>query len=520
MFKRKFMKGDRPKRPAKLAPQGPVGTVKKVGKYAYDASYDRFADYLPKHMAPIVEQEAGDFVRERRQSFGRGTQSFSSRAPQRTRTAESRGGFDARERYQEGGDRPRYDRPMSGGSRFGRSGGRGFGGGRPSRFGGRSGGSRFNNPNMIRGPQGQLIDISKFVNKADVKEEVEVYTPTHHFTDFEVSEGLKTNIVAKGYKVPSPIQDKSIPVVLTGRDVVGIANTGTGKTAAFLIPLIDKVFKDPKQQVLIMAPTRELAIQIDDEFRAFSRGMKLFSVCCVGGEYIGKQLRELKYFNNFIIGTPGRLKDLIERGRINLASFNSVVLDEADRMLDMGFIGDMRYIMSLMPKERHTLFFSATLSPEIEKLIHEFLNDPVRISVKTRDTSKAVDQDIVRTEGRNKIDVLMDLLQDPEFSKVLIFGRTKHGVEKLGIMLQKLGLKAVSIHGDKNHAQRQRALKMFKENAVQVLIATDVAARGLDIPNVTHVINFDIPQSYEDYVHRIGRTGRGGKTGKALTFID
>jgi len=173
-----------------------------------------------------------------------------------------------------------------------------------------------------------------------------------------------------------------------------------------------------------------------------------------------------------------------------------------------------------MPKERHTLFFSATLSPEIEKLIHEFLNDPVRISVKTRDTSKAVDQDIVRTEGRNKIDVLMDLLQDPEFSKVLIFGRTKHGVEKLGIMLQKLGLKAVSIHGDKNHAQRQRALKMFKENAVQVLIATDVAARGLDIPNVTHVINFDIPQSYEDYVHRIGRTGRGGKTGKALTFID
>ncbi len=586
------MKGDRPKRPAKLAPSGPVGTVKKVGKYAYDASYDRFADYLPKHMAPIVEQEVGDFARERRSSGRGGFQSKTvygsartgagSRAPSASSTSAgsrfgaptrsvypsrsastsrstsvgSRGSFDAREQYGLYGDNAergrgervdrgeRFERSERGGSRgyssqsrgysagrdFSSRGGSRFGGGSrfssgPSRFGGRSsggrsGGGRFSNPNMIRGPQGQLIDISKFVNKAEVKEEVEVYTPTHHFTDFEISEGLKTNIVRKGFVNPSPIQDKSIPVVLTGRDVVGIANTGTGKTAAFLIPLIDKVLKNPKEQVLIMAPTRELAIQIDEEFRNFSKGLKLFSVCCVGGEYIGKQLRELKYFNNFIIGTPGRLKDLIERGRINLATFGSVVLDEADRMLDMGFINDMRYIMNLMPKPRHTLFFSATLSPEIEKLIHEFLNDPVRISVKTRDTSKAVDQDIVRTEGRNKIDVLHDLLRDPEFSKVLIFGRTKHGVEKLGLMLQKLGITVASIHGDKNHAHRQRALRMFKENAVQALIATDVAARGLDIPNVTHVINFDIPQSYEDYVHRIGRTGRGGKTGKALTFID
>lgn len=533
MFKKKFIKGDRPKRPAKLAPSGPVGTVKKVGKYAYDASYDRFADYLPKHMTPIVEQEAGNFARERgrapsRSSSG-GYQSrtvYGSARPSSAPAgrpaygAQRSGGFDARERYQEDGPRGGGRGFESRAPRFGGS-SRFQSGGRPSRYGGRTGGgSRFSNPNMIRGPQGQLIDISKFVNKAEVKEEVEVYVPQHEFTDFEISDSLKANIVKKGYKVPSPIQDKSIPVVLSGRDIVGIANTGTGKTAAFLVPLIDRVLKNPNEQVLIMAPTRELAIQIDQEFKEFSQGLKLFSVCCVGGEYIGKQLRELKYFNNFIVGTPGRLKDLIERGRINLATFNSVVLDEADRMLDMGFINDMRYIMNLMPKERRTLFFSATLSPEIEKLIHEFLNDPVRISVKTRDTSKAVDQDIIRTEGRNKVDVLTDLLKEAEFSKVLIFGRTKHGVEKLGIMLEKLGIKVASIHGDKNHVQRQRALKMFKDNTVQALIATDVAARGLDIPNVTHVINFDIPQSYEDYVHRIGRTGRGGKSGKALTFID
>jgi superfamily II DNA/RNA helicase len=527
MFSRQYNnRGKRPKQKAELHPSGPLGKVKKVGKYAYDVSYDRFAEYLPKNMAPVMVYE-NDTPHDRYASNARvgtrgpastdrfsrsdrpGPSRFGNRGSGSDRGPRSQGGYGNSYGNSYGGGYGQSSR--FGSSRFGNRGGGRFGGGR------RPGAS---NPNLIRGPQGQLIDISKFVSKAEVTEEVEVYTPQHAFTDFEVLEGLKTNIVKKGYKTPSPIQDKSIPVVLTGRDVVGIANTGTGKTAAFLIPLIDKVLKNPKEQVLIMAPTRELAIQIDQEFREFSQGLKLFSVCCVGGEYIGKQLRELKYFNNFIIGTPGRLKDLIERGRINLATFNSVVLDEADRMLDMGFIGDMRYIMSLMPKARQTLFFSATLSPEIEKLIHEFLTDPVRISVKTRDTAKAVDQDIVRTEGRDKIEVLRDLLADPEFSKVLIFVRTKRGVEKLDILLKKLGVKIASIHGDKNHSLRQRAIRMFKDNMVQALIATDVAARGLDIPNVTHVINFDLPQAYEDYIHRIGRTGRGGKKGKALTFID
>ena len=398
-----------------------------------------------------------------------------------------------------------------------RSGGfRPGGGGRGS--GGRGGAPR----NFSRGPMvGQFIHPSKFVNKAVITETVEHFIPEHKFDDFAIDARLKANVIAKGYTTPTPIQDKSVPHILKGQDLVGIANTGTGKTAAFLIPLINKVLQNPtKEQVLIIVPTRELAIQIDTEFKAFAKGMKMFSVCCVGGMSIGKQIGALKYHNNFVIGTPGRLKDLIDRKILKPVNFKTIVLDEADRMLDMGFVADMRFVMSLMPKDRHTLFFSATITSEVERLIKEFLKEPVRISVKTGDTSKNVDQDVVKVAlGKNKFDVLHDLLSQKEFSKVLIFGRTKHGVEKLSQMLLQKGLKAESIHGNKNHGKRQQALRSFKEGTVQVLVATDVAARGLDIPDVTHVINFDIPATYDDYVHRIGRTGRGDKKGKALTFL-
>ncbi len=219
-----------------------------------------------------------------------------------------------------------------------------------------------------------------------VTEEFEHFVPEHTFQDFHIDEALKQRIIAKGYTAPTPIQDKAITHVLNGADIVGIANTGTGKTGAFLIPLIHKVLEDRKKQILIIVPTRELAIQIDQELMEFSRGMKIFSVCCVGGAPIGRQLSQLRYQNNFIIGTPGRLKDLIDRGSIRLSAFSVLVLDEADRMLDMGFIHDMRFVMSKMPKERQTLFFSATLSSEIEKLISEFVRTPIRISVKTGDT--------------------------------------------------------------------------------------------------------------------------------------
>jgi ATP-dependent RNA helicase RhlE len=371
-----------------------------------------------------------------------------------------------------------------------------------------------------RGSHGQHIDVSRFINKAVVAEVQEAFAPEHAFGDFAVSDQLKRNIAAKGYVTPTPIQDRAIPHALCGSDVVGIANTGTGKTAAFLIPLIDKVLRNRKEKVLIMVPTRELAVQIEEEYWGFASHMRMGVVTCVGGANINRQIATLRRHPNFVIGTPGRLKDLMDRRALDLSQFSTVVLDEADRMLDMGFIADMRFILSHMPEKRHTLFFSATMSRDIEKLIGDFLHNPVSISVKTGDTAKSVDQDIVRTSGKNKIDVLHELLAQPEFSKVIVFGRTKYGVEKLSKLLVQRGFKAESIHGNKTQGKRERALASFKKNQIQVLVATDVAARGIDVEDVSHVINYDIPTTYEDYVHRIGRTGRAGKGGKALTFVD
>lgn len=390
----------------------------------------------------------------------------------------------------------------------------------PSRFRGGSAPRRYNNTRSKFANPGVHIDVSRFVNKAVITEEVENFLPEHSFNDFKLKELIIKNILAKGYTTLTPIQDRSIPHIMRGEDIVGIANTGTGKTAAFLIPLINKIIHDPREKVLVVVPTRELATQIDDELKTFAKGSGLFSVICVGGTSMGAQIRDLRHIHHFVIGTPGRLKDLIEQRVLDLSGFKTVVLDEADRMLDMGFINDMRFMMAKMPTPRHTLFFSATLSPEIEKLIHEFLTTPVRVSVKTQDTSKNVHQDIIRVAGKKKIDILRDLLIQPEFKKVLVFGRTKHGVEKLARELNSLGFKAESIHGNKTQPQRQRSLDLFKRDHAQVLTATDVAARGLDISGVTHVINFDLPATYDDYVHRIGRTGRGDKKGKALTFIE
>ena len=371
------------------------------------------------------------------------------------------------------------------------------------------------------GNMGEYIDQARFINKAVITEEVELFVPEHKFSDFLIETQLKMAIKNKGYEMPTPIQDRAIPHILKGQDLVGIANTGTGKTAAFLIPLINKVILNPKESILIIVPTRELAQQIDEELKGFAHGMRIYSVCCVGGTPIGKQISELRFRKSFVIGTPGRLKDLVNRRALNLIHFNTVVLDEADRMLDMGFIDDMRTVMTGMPTNRHTLFFSATLSKEIEKLIGEFLREPVRISVKTSDTAKTVEQDIVRIpRGKNKLDILHDLLNKKEFTKVLVFSRTKHGAERLSKDLEKKGFKSESIHGNKTQGARQRALKLFKDGTVQVLVATDVAARGLDIADVSHVINFDIPATYDDYVHRIGRTGRANKKGKALTFVE
>lgn len=394
---------------------------------------------------------------------------------------------------------------------------------RPSFDRGPRGGGSSNRSGGKRGFAEMNVDISKLINKAQAPEEVEAYVPQHAFAGFAIDERLKANIIGKGYVTPTPIQDQSIPHILQGHDVVGLANTGTGKTAAFLIPLIDKVLKfralGQTERVLIMVPTRELAIQIEQEFFGFAKGLQLNSVTIVGGANINPQIRVLRRNPSFVIGTPGRLKDVMERKELDLSDFSTVVLDEADRMLDMGFINDMRFIMDFMRDKRHTLFFSATLSRDIEKLIGEFLNEPVRVTVKTRETSHMIDQDVVKVPAAQKFEKLVELLQAPEMERVLVFGRTKHGVERMAKDLRQRGIKSESIHGNKTHGARQKALGLFKQSHVNVLVATDVAARGLDISGVTHVINYDLPASYEDYTHRIGRTGRAGKGGKALTFI-
>ncbi|MCW9054628.1 MAG: DEAD/DEAH box helicase [Candidatus Pacebacteria bacterium] len=365
------------------------------------------------------------------------------------------------------------------------------------------------------------MDVSNFINKAvpTTGEEID-FVPQNSFSELKIVDILKKNILGRGYKLLTPIQDETIPHILNGEDIVGLANTGTGKTAAFLIPLIDKVSLNKNERVIILTPTRELAIQIEEELRSFVRGMGISSTICVGGTPINRQITSLRKQNHFVIGTPGRVMDLIKREVLKLDTFNTIVLDEADRMLDMGFVNDMRFVMDKMPEKRHTIFFSATMSSNIERLIKDFLNDPINISVKTRATSKNIDQDIVRIGGKDKLHILEKFLSDPEFSKVLVFGRTKYGVEKLSKSLSKLGIKAESIHGNKNHGQRQRSLKKFKNGEIQVLTATDVAARGLDISNVSHVINYELPETFDDYIHRIGRTGRGEKVGKALTFVN
>lgn len=397
-------------------------------------------------------------------------------------------------------------------------------GGRTARFGGgrHSNGFGSGRPASKRFNRGERIDPARFVNKAIAADPAGDITSTDvKFRDFVIDKQLLHSIENRKYENATPIQALAIPEILNGNDVVGIADTGTGKTAAFLIPLINKAMADKTKKVLIVAPTRELADQINKELKEFTRGLHIFSACCVGGASMSRQIYELRYDNSFIIGTPGRLKDMIERNRINLAKFNTVVLDEADRMLDMGFIADMRFLMDKMPKTRQTLFFSATMSPRIEGLIGEFLRQPKTFAIKTRATSGNVEQDVIRvTAGKGKIEVLQELLCKEEFAKVLIFGRTKHGVEHLYENLVRRGFKAESIHGNKNYSQRVRALEMFKKNFVQVLVATDVAARGIDVADITHVINYDLPDTYEDYIHRIGRTGRGAKFGKALTFIE
>ncbi|HOX29714.1 MAG TPA: DEAD/DEAH box helicase [Candidatus Paceibacterota bacterium] len=380
----------------------------------------------------------------------------------------------------------------------------------------------YNNRNRRAGSGGgyrEHIDISRFVKQAAGEIQSTPVSITNRFEDFDLSPILKSNIKKLGFSIPTPIQDQAMPLVLKGSDVIGLANTGTGKTAAYLLPIIEKILKDNRSEAVIIAPTRELALQIDNDFKNLSRLTGISSAVLVGGMPSRPQMQQLRYRPNVVIGTPGRLKDFQQRRLVNFSHFATVVLDEVDRMLDMGFINDIKEIIGQLPKNRQSLFFSATMPDRIRTLSEQFLKEPVIVSIGSNQTADHVEQNVIKTSSAyEKIDELKKLLSQPGADKVLIFSDTKRSVEKLSEELKREGFKTESIHGNKRQSQRQKALDEFRQNKINVLVATDVAARGLDIKNVTHVINFTVPHTYDDYIHRIGRTGRANCKGIAYTF--
>ncbi len=409
------------------------------------------------------------------------------------------------------GNRNRFGKPSNGGG-FNR----GFNNGRSSSFANRP----TSGPANLKGKLGSR-DSHLFIKKAAEITTESAYTPHYSFADFAINDVLKRNIIKRGYTHPTPIQDKAIQPILDGKDLIGLANTGTGKTAAFLIPLIDKMVKNRNERLLIITPTRELAGQINAELKEFSFGLNMYSSLVIGGANLHRQMSDLRRRPNVVIGTPGRIKDLIERKALFLSDYKNFVLDEVDLMVDIGFINDIKFFISLLPSVRQSLFFSATIPPKVQEVLQAFVVDPITVSVQTQPTSENVDQDIVRVVDRNKkVELLHDLLIQSDFSKVMVFGRTKHGIEKLNKQLELRGFKVGALHGNRTQGQRQRILRSFKEDQINILLATDVASRGLDIDNVSHVINYDLPETYEDYIHRIGRTGRADKKGVALTFVE
>ncbi len=375
--------------------------------------------------------------------------------------------------------------------------------------------------NRSRQPKRAYINPSKFVQSAKQSTE-EVYVPTHQsFSDFDLDTAVKRNLGVMNFDSPSPIQDQAIPQGLAGKDIVGLANTGTGKTAAFAIPVLNRLIAEPRSKAIILAPTRELAEQIEQQCRLIGKDSGLFGTLLIGGMSMGPQLRDLKQNPRIIIGTPGRVKDHLTRGSLSISDCNIVVLDEVDRMLDMGFVREITHILGLTQKERQCFYFSATLDTRVRGIIESFSKEPVYISVKSGETSDYVEQNVVTYNvNENKVDKLHDVLVKSGPSKALIFDDTHRNVEKLSKELVLRGFSVDSLHGGKTQSQRQQILKNFKTNKISVLVATDVAARGLDVSDITHVINFSLPQSYDDYVHRIGRTGRAGKVGYALTFVE
>jgi superfamily II DNA/RNA helicase len=423
-----------------------------------------------------------------------------------------------------GGERKTFGAPARGG--FG-GGGRPSFGGRGSSFGGRSGGGFGGGSRGGRSGGGRRLPPQPsykqymFTPKDESGElKFAPYEVTKKFHDFALDDFVIKNIDKKGYEKPTEIQEKTLQAIMDGKDMLGLANTGSGKTAAFLIPIIHRMLSGVKSRLLVMTPTRELADQIQTEFKWIAAGTFLRSVVVVGGANARNQIMDIKRGVHCIVATPGRLKDLYDRGVIDFSDYGHVVLDEFDRMLDMGFINDIKEIMAMLPAEKQTVLFSATMSRDIERHVHSFLKEPVQVTIKSEPVGSRVAQEVVfYTTGVDKKQKLHDLLQKDKEGKYLIFTRTKREADRVSDDLSDLGAAVDALHGDKSQNLRQRITNNFRTNKIRILIATDVAARGLDIPDVTHVINFDEPATREDYVHRIGRTARAGKQGTAYTFV-
>ena len=348
------------------------------------------------------------------------------------------------------------------------------------------------------------------------------------FSDLGLSDPILRALAARNHVTPTPIQAEAIPGLMQGRDMLGIAQTGTGKTGAFALPVLHK-FRNPRPKenirrprALVLAPTRELAIQIGEEFEAYAAQMKLRQTVIFGGVKENRQISALKRGLDVVIATPGRLLDLHGRNLVDLSGVEYFVLDEADRMLDMGFVRDVRKIVAALPKDRQSLLFSATMPNEIAKLSKQMLRDPLRVEVTPQATPVERIEQTVRhvSAGGGKTQALRDVFADPDLSRVILFTRTKHRANRVAEQLEKMGVPAAAIHGNKSQAARQKALKRFRAGNCRVLVATDIAARGIDIDGVTHVINFELPNEPESYVHRIGRTARAGASGVAIAFCD
>ncbi len=348
-----------------------------------------------------------------------------------------------------------------------------------------------------------------------------------NFSGLKLAQPLLRAIADEGYTTPTPIQLKTIPALLDGNDVLGVAQTGTGKTAAFALPLLDRLSKSGEKSLrnqpraLILAPTRELAGQINDSFKSYGRDVPIRSAVVFGGVSIRPQIQALSRGVHILVATPGRLIDLMNQGHVKLDKVEVFILDEADRMLDMGFIRDVKKIAAQLPRQRQTVFFSATMPTSVQGLASSLLNNPVRVEVApAATTAERVDQQVLFVAKDKKRALLAELLKNREIERVLIFTRTKHGADRVARHLQNGGVKSDAIHGNKSQNARQRALDGFKSGHIRALVATDIAARGIDVDGVTHVINFELPNEPESYVHRIGRTARAGATGIAISFCD